>query len=476
MKNLSTPEENGKRGKTPEDELALGGSSATPPEPHWVSQDIVCLFGARALRSVALGYIGIVLPIYLAELGYSAVYLGTMFSLSALASAIIAALTGVLADRLGRKLFIVVIPLMMTAGCIVFAFTRNFTVMVLAASLGTFGFPATAGMGGGWGPYYPAAQSLIAEKIADLQRTSVFGVLSFVGVVAAALGSLLAAAPGLLHHLIGISMFAGYRALFLFAALLSLLMAVVVLPVRESSQSDPTKPTTRAKAESANPPREELHKFAPGSVLDPKRKRLGLSAPSWRLIVRFMITNAVNGLAIGMLGPFVVYWFYRRFGASASDLARLFFLINLLATLPYLLAGRLTRLLGTVSTVASTRIVSAAMLFVMVVMPSFLLAALLYALRMIAATLSIPVRQSFLMGVIEPSERASAAGISSLPTSGAQALSAYFAGFMMQNFALSLPLELAAVLQAIFGGLYWIFFKDIRPPEEEHRVPGVMSQ
>jgi hypothetical protein len=36
-------------------------------------------------------------------------------------------------------------------------------------------------------------------------------------------------------------------------------------------------------------------------------KRLGLSRDSWRLVSRFMITNATNGLAAGMMGPFVVY-------------------------------------------------------------------------------------------------------------------------------------------------------------------------
>jgi MFS family permease len=431
----------------------------TPSETsRWVSRDIVCLFAARALRSAALGYIGIILPIYLAQIGYNAVYLGTLFSLSALASAIIAAMTGVLADRFGRKPFIIVIPLMMTGGCIVFALTRNFTAMLLAAALGTFGFPAAAGMGGGWGPYYPAAQSLIAEKIADLQRTSVFGVLSFVGVIAAAIGSLFAAVPGLLHHLSGISLFAGYRLLFLFAALLGVLMALVVLPVNESHRrvAPPRATPQSAARQSANS----------------GQKRLGMSPASWRLVIRFMITNAVNGLAIGMLGPFVVYWFYRRFGADASELARLFFIINLVSGIPYLLAGRLTRLLGTVSTVASTRVVSAALLLGVIAMPTFVLAAVLYTLRMIAATLSIPVRQSFLMGVIEPSERASAAGLSSLPTSGTQALSAYFAGFLMQHVALSVPLGLAAVLQGMFGALYWIFFRNIRPPEEEYRVPG----
>ncbi|MGH7932072.1 MAG: MFS transporter, partial [Candidatus Binataceae bacterium] len=425
----------------------------------WLSRNIVCLFAARALRSVALGYISIILPIYLAELGYSAVYLGVLFSISAFANAVVAALTGVLADRFGRKPFIVVIPLMMTGGALVFAMSRNFTVMVAAAALGTFGFPGGAGMGGGWGPYYPAAQSLVAENIADMQRTSVFGVLSFVGVLAGALGSLLAAVPGVLNHAAGISMFTGYRALFVFAALLGVAMALVATPVNETHRSWMARAAERAPDRGNGAPRP-----AAG-----ERKRLGLSRASWRLMLLFMSTNAINGLAIGMLGPFVVYWFYRRFGASASELAQMFFIINLIATIPYLFAGRLTRWLGTVITVATTRMLNAVMLFCVILMPTFLLAAVFFALRMIMATLSIPVRQSYLMGVIEPSERASAAGLSSLPSQATQAFSAYFAGFLMQHVALSLPLGLAALFQGIYGVLYYFFFRNIRPPEEEFR-------
>jgi ABC-type Co2+ transport system permease subunit len=75
-----------------------------------------------------------------------------------------------------------------------------------------------------------------------------------------------------------------------------------------------------------------------------------------------MITNATNGLAAGMMGPFVVYWFYRRFGASAAELARLFFFINILASIPYLVIEQFSRRVGLVNTVTLSRGASAVML------------------------------------------------------------------------------------------------------------------
>jgi MFS family permease len=125
---------------------------------------------------------------------------------------------------------------------------------------------------------------------------------------------------------------------------------------------------------------------------------LGLSHASWRLVSRFMVTAATNGLAIGMLGPLLVYWFYRRFGVDAAEIGKLYFVLNLVAAAPYLLAGRMAARYGSVNAVVVCRSVASVLLGVMVVMPSFWLAGVLYGARMIFNTLSIPVRQSFLMG------------------------------------------------------------------------------
>jgi len=315
---------------------------------------------------------------------------------------------------------------------------------------------------GDGGPYYPAAQSLVAEHSGDADRTTVFGVLSFVGVTAGALGSLTAALPSLLHRTAGLSMLTGFRLLLLLTALIAVLMALVVMPVRE----------VRRKSVSRYQPDRNPKPSASSVSAGPRvHKRLGLSRDSWRLVSRFMITNATNGLAAGMMGPFVVYWFYRRFGASAAELARLFF-INILASIPYLVIGPFSRRVGLVNTVTLSRGASAVMLAFVVAMPTYPLAAALYVARVVVAVFSVPVRQSFLMGVIEPSERSSAAGFSNTPSQVTQSLSSFSAGWLIQHIALSMPLVLASVLQALNATLYYLFFRNVRPPEELEREAG----
>lgn len=412
-----------------------------------MNRDLGLLFASRALRSFAQGYMAVIIPMYIAILGYGAVELGILSAVSSIVSATLALSVGVLADRFGRKLFMILISLMMAISGLVFAASHAFVVIALAAALGTFGGGGGAGRGGAWGPFYPAAQALLAEHSLALERTAVFGVLSFVGVMAGALGSLAAYLPQLLQAGAGFTLLQGYEALFLVTAAIGLAMALVVIPMRET-RTLPDPASVRSATAPASP------------------MRWGLSPQTWRIVARFMLTNTVNGFAIGMVGPFLVYWFYRRYGATAGQLGSLLFVINLVSALPFLAAGRLALRFGSVSIVVVTRLIGCAMLAAMALMPSFWMAAVMYALRTVFNTLSVPVRQSYLMGVIEPAERASAAGFSNSPSQVGTALSPFLAGYLMEHVWLGLPLEGGAVLQTVNALLYWFFFRDLRPPEE----------
>jgi MFS family permease len=331
-------------------------------------------------------------------------------------------------------------------------------VLTAAAALGTIGRGGGAGSAGAFGPYYPAEQPLIAEQTNDELRTQVFGVLSFVAVLGGAAGSLVAAAPRLMLHRFGLPIIEGYRVLFGLTALIGIVMALLVVPVRESHRG---AHHFGGHAEGGRAKRDHTGKLV-----------LGLSRRSWRLVGRFMIAGATNGLAIGMLGPLLVYWFYRRFGVDAASIGNLYFWLNLLAAAPYLLSGRLASRFGSVIAVVLCRTIASVLMIVMVLMPSFWLAGLVYGGRMIFNTLSLPIRQSFLMGVIEPRERSSAAGMASFPTQVGSMISPYIAGYLMQQVSLEMPLELAAMLQGINALLYYAFFHRVRPPEEIGRLNG----
>lgn len=418
-------------------------------KPQWLGRSLLWLFVIRAMRSASQGFLGIIVPLYLALLGYDAIHLGILFTAASVASAVMAALTGILSDRFGRKTFLALLALFTAAGGAAFALSRSFGVLVAAAAIGTIGRGGGAASGGNWGPFYPAEQALIAEHSPDTHRTTIFGALSFVGVIAGALGSLLAWMPHLLATAGGMAPLAGYRILFGLSAVVGVAMAVAVLPVTETSYRRPAKAG----------PQGQRRLLA----------MLGLSRESWSLIGRMASTNALQGLGNGLLGPILVYWFYRAYGVHAGQLANLFFIINLAAALPYLMAGRLASWLGSVRTVVLVRVVSIGFLVGMALAPTYLIASVLYTLRMIMFTLAVPVSQSYLMGIINPAERASAAGLSTVPWQVTSSAGPYVAGYLMQYIALDLPLELSAGLGIASAALFYVFFRNIAPPEEMAR-------
>ncbi|MGH7780321.1 MAG: MFS transporter [Candidatus Binataceae bacterium] len=443
------------------EKFAAAPSVTEPPDGGllgitWLNRDLAWLFVLRVLRSVSQGYLGIILPLYLVALGYGAVALGILLAFSALAAAGISTSVGVLADRFGRKNCLMAISLMLGAGAIGFALATSFTWIVIFAAIGSIG-RGGALAGGAWGPFYPAVQALVAERTTDYNRTRVFGAFSFVGVMAAAAGTLLAGLPSLLHRVAAMPEVETYRVLFVLAGLLGIAMAVAVIPVHEDR--DAARSAREIAAASA------ATDNSPGL-------RMGLSRGSWRLIIRFMITNATNGLAIGMLGPFVVYWFFRRFGVGSAELAEAFFVLNILSAAPYLMAGRIALMLGSVRSIVWTRGISTVLLFMVVLMPTFAWAVAVYGIRAIFNMLSIPVRQSYLMGVIPPSERSSASGFANFPSQVMSAVGPYIAGLFMEHLYLSLPLEFAAVMQGLNTFLYWLFFRNVLPPEEMAHAAG----
>ena len=446
---------------SPEQKAAADLSGLFEPRPPgsgmfglaWLNRDLFWLFVLRVLRSISQGYLGLILPLYLVALGYGAMELGFLLAVGAVYAAAASMVIGLVADRFGRRNSIIVISLMFMVGGIGFALSHSFVWLIVFSAIGAIG-RGGAIAGGAWGMFYPAVQALVAERSTDYDRTTVFGAFSFVGVLAAAAGSLLAGLPSVLGRWFGTPELHTYQLLFIFSGVMGLFMAVAALPVKESEHL-------------AGVSRDPDNQAAPAeNTPAPREQTWGLSRDSWRLVFRFMITNSTNGLAIGMLGPFVVYWFVRRYGVSAAQLAEVFFLLNCVTSLPYLFAGRLALRMGAVRSVVWTRLTGAALMMAVVLMPSFYLAALMYGIRAIFNVLSIPVRQSYVMGVITPAERSTAAAFSNFPSQVTSAAGPYMAGYMMEHISLAMPLEFAALMQGVNALLYWVFFRNIFPPEE----------
>jgi len=393
----------------------------------WLNRSLVLLFAARVLRSITQAFLVVIVPIYLARLGFSAVQIGTLLMVTTAGGAALMLLVGLLADRWGRRRVLILLALLQALGAAGFVFSRSFGVLTLASAAGTIGRGGGAGSGGAFGPFYPAEQPLVTEHTPLDRRNTVFGFLSFLGVLGGAAGSLLAVLPGSLAR--GPAGWrTGYLVLFALTLACALALIVILLPVGEK----------------------ERVKGRPAFHL------------SWRLLGKFSLTNAFNGFGIGFLGPLLTYWFYIRFGAGPGQIGILFTIVNLLTALPYLVSARLGRIFGMVRTVVVTRAVAVLLTAVMVLAPTYVLAGALFALRMVFNTLGNPLRQSLVMGMSREEERSTMAAFSNLPMQVTSALSPPLGGWLLDEGLWAMPLLLAALFQGANVFLYWRFFHRVK--------------
>lgn len=415
----------------------------TVPSLDWLNRDIRWIMVGRFVRSMSQGYQTIIVTLFLLQIGFTAVSLGTLFAISAVVNGVLIIAVSLLADRYGRKPFLIAFPLLTAMGAIVFVLSRNFWLIVAASSLGSIGRGGGgAGGAGAGGPIYPAQQALIADHSPAERRNDIFAALSTTDTLAMAIGSLIAGIPDLLTAHFGYSRADSYHPLFLLMAVLSIVMALSVLPIRE---------TVHRKQEKG-----------------PKRSLL--PRESRKVIGRFALSNFVNGMGVGFFAPFVTYWFYERFGTTSATLGFLFAAVSLGATVPYVLSPIVARRVGTVNTVVGIRLVGVATLSLLPFMPTFGLAAAVYFTRMVLQRASIPLRQSYSMGVVAKEERSSAAGLSNLPSQVSAAVSPQIAGYLFESVSLEIPFEIGASLQLLNALLYFGLFRNIKPPEEVVKV------
>ncbi|HET9016235.1 MAG TPA: MFS transporter [Thermomicrobiaceae bacterium] len=404
--------------------------------PEWMIRDVGLLLLAQIGMSGTAALSGVIVPIYLALIGFDAIKLGTLFAVTALTSAVLTASIGVLSDRLGRKVFIVALPLVTAAAAVIFSLSHAVAVIFACAAIGSFGRGAGAG-GGNVGSYAPAQQAYLTDAVSSTVRNTLFARLVFATALGAILGNVLAAIPDLAGHF-GLHGAAAYRPAFYAVALLALTAALLGLPI--ANRKAPPRPSGT--------------------------RTWSLSRPSWALLLRLWVTNSVNGFAVGFIGPFITYWFYRRYGAGPGTIGLLYTIINLATLASILAAAPVARRLGLVRTVVVSRMFQGVLLIPMVLAPTFWTAGAVYLIRMCAQRVAMPLRQSFVMAMAPPEERGTLAGLSNVPSQGTSVLSPALAGYLFEHISLALPFEIGGVLQVIGNVIFYAFFRNVHPPEE----------
>jgi predicted MFS family arabinose efflux permease len=171
-------------------------------------------------------------------------------------------------------------------------------------------------------------------------------------------------------------------------------------------------------------------------------------------------------------GGFVVQsilalWLFRRFGLSVAQAGALLFWTGLFSALSAFLSARIARRIGLIRTMVFTHMPAQVFLIAAAFMPNVWLAMACLVARSLMSAMDVPARNSYVMAVVPPRERAAAASVTNVPRSLASALPPFAAGWMLDQSTFGWPLVLAGSIKLVYDVIVLVVFRHIRPPEEQ---------
>ena len=394
--------------------------------------DRVVLYTTAFVRALATGMIGVLMGVYLAQLEFDPARIGYVVGAGLFGCAAAALLVTLCGDRAGRRRSLIAVSLLSFVGGCAFALTGHPFAAGAAAFLGMVN-----GMGRDRGAALILDQVILPATVGDAGRTRAFAWYNVLQDIGHAVGGLLAGLPALLRGL-GAPEVGSYRASVGFYAVLMLVCAALYLrlsplvePARDHAQARRVSPATRR-------------------VL-------------WRISSLFALDSLAGGFLTTAL---LSFFFYERFGVGVEVLGPLFFGARLLNAVSHLGAAWLARRIGLVNTMVFTHIPSSLLMITVAYAPSFPIAAILFLLREGLVEMDVPTRQSYVMAVVQPSERTVASGVTHLVRVGAWAVAPAFAGWFMGGLSLMTPLVIGSGMKVVYDILLYVAFRGTRPPEE----------
>ena len=389
------------------------------------------------------GFLSVVLVLYLEQAGLNQVQIGLLLTLTLIGDTIISLWITTNADRIGRRRMLIAGAILMVFAGILFASTRNFVFLLIAATIGVI-----SPSGYEVGPFLSIEQAALSQIVSNERRTHIFAWYNLVGSFATALGAL--AGGSLVQALLdtGVSPLGSYRMVVIGYAIIG--VALGGLFTRLSPAVEVPIANGLSQSTSAFKNRFGLHR-SQGVVL--------------KLSALFSIDAFAGGF---VLQSILAYWFHVRFNVRPAILGSIFFGANILAGLSALTAVWVASKIGLIRTMVFTHIPSNILLIMVPLMPNLPLAIGLLLMRFSISQMDVPTRQSYTMAVVAPDERSAAAGITGIARTTGASLSPVITGPLLANAGLlNLPFFLSGGLKIVYDLMLYRMFKAIKPPEEE---------
>lgn len=386
----------------------------------------------RALRGFADGALSVILPSYLAALGFGSFRIGVIVFGMLFGSAILTLWVGLASIRLAtRRVLLSASVLMLMTGIGFYIFT-GFWPLFVVAIIGTLNPSA-----GDVSLFLPAEQTALSGTVGTRELTSIFALYNVAGAFAGALGALASGLPAIAAARLGVSLSRAERLAFLFYCVVAILAAVFYS--RLQKQPAPERDAQKGAA----------LRSSRGIVI--------------RLSALFSIDAFGGGFVVQSL---LALWLFHRFGLKVGTAGEFFFAAGLLGALSQLLSPLVAARIGRIRTMAYTHIPANLFIILAALMPSPKSAIACLLLRSSMSQMDVPARQSYVMAVAPPEERAAAASVTNVPRSLASAFAPLPSGALLEMSNFGWPLICCGGLKLLYDFLLLVQFRSHRPADE----------
>lgn len=389
------------------------------------------LFTARAIRAFGDGVTALLLPLWLTGQGFTPFQVGALTTATLLGSAMLTLAVGLLGHRLSARRLLMAISWLMLATGLAFSQAHGFWPLMVVGFVGTLN-PS----GGDVSPFLPLEQALLAHEGAPADRTGLFARYGLTGALMGAGGAL---ATGLVDPVSATLALPAATVMEAAFALYGLLGLVVFF--------------LYARLPRGEGPEES----APAAPLGPSRNRV------LTLAGLFSLDSFGGGFLVQSM---MALWLFQRFGLSLAMAGAFFFWAGALTAFSQLVAARIARRFGLVNTMVFTHIPANLCVMLAAFAPNLPIAMGLLLVRAALSQMDVPARQSYVMAVVTPAERAAAASVTNVPRSLASALSPSLAGLLLGAGPIAWPLVIGGALKIAYDLALLRLFSHVKPPEE----------
>jgi len=376
---------------------------------------------AQALVAMSISVQNVDLGIYLRGMGYSPGEVGLLFSTTSIVAIALLLPGGILADTYGRRR---IASLGLLIGGLVmlgYLYPINLFYLLSLAVLGGIGSALYGGS--------------IAAILADIaptpeRRNLLFSVSASTYSLAGVLGSL---AGGIPSYLASLGLSAWYQYLPVIAIMGGSLLqsSLLILSIGIGSTGNP------------------------GSG----RPLLVLPIKSRSVIIRGMAYGVLFSLSTGLIGSSIFsLWLNARYGASVGVISYIYAAAQFILMFAFLASPAIARNLGSVASIVTLQAIGFSLLLPIILVDSLIAAGLLYASIIILLSMPNPILRSFIIGLVDPSERASASTVIALSMNLSSSLAPAVTGYYISAGLLKVPLYLSMLIGISSVALFYSLF------------------